>query len=177
VVSTGRAYVNERSGTRIEFSEASPERYLWQRTYPPGTGEADAHYHRDFVQDWTVVEGRARVQVDGDDRDLGPGDSLAIELEQTHKDIHNPFDEPLVVDWRLEPCNDFVECFAAAYVWLLERDRLNDQDEFQMLQLFTILAETKGQSYASGIPVALQRPLIPVMAAIGRLRGYKPRYD
>ncbi len=33
------------------------------------------------------------------------------------------------------------------------------------------------RSYLAGPPVALQKPVIAAAAVLGRLRGYKPRYD
>ena len=177
MLTPGDVHVNDRTGTRFEVAEASRQRLRFRRTYGPRTGEADAHYHLDFVQEWTVVDGRCRVQIDGEDRDLAPGESLAVELGTPHKDAYNPHHEPLVVDWRIEPCNEFIEAYGDAYAHLLVRGELNEQDEFPMLQLFTILAATKGQSFASGPPRALQKVLIPVAALVGRLRGYRPRYD
>jgi hypothetical protein len=52
--------------------------------------------------------------------------------------------------------------------------RLNDQGEFTNLQLFGVLhagARTRGKA---GLPVWLQRPVVMVGAALGRLRGQRP---
>ena len=54
---------------------------------------------------------------------------------------------------------------------------MNDQGEFPDLQLFVVLRATRARSYLAGPPVALQKPVIAAAAVLGRLRGYKPRYD
>ena len=172
----GDVHENRPSGTRLEVTESTPERLRFRRTYPAGTGKADAHVHLDFVQQWTVAEGHGRVVVDGDEMEIGPGDEIRAERSEPHQDPWNPGGEPLVLDWLLEPHNDFIEAYSDAYVWLLDRDRLNDQDEFPMLQLMTILRETRAQSFVVGPPRGLQKLFSPVAAAGGRLRGYKPRY-
>jgi hypothetical protein len=61
-------------------------------------------------------------------------------------------------------------------VWLFERGQLDEQDRFPQLQLFVILRATNARSYAAGPPLALQRAMLPLLAALGRLKGYKPRY-
>jgi hypothetical protein len=72
---------------------------------------------------------------------------------------------------------EFIGGFMNAYAHLLARDELDDQDEFPDLQLFVILNATKAESYAAKLPVRLQRATLPLLAAIGRMRGYRPRYD
>jgi hypothetical protein len=94
-----------------------------------------------------------------------------------HQDIHNPHESDLTVRWTVEPVNDFVEAFADSYKYLLTRDRLNGQDEFTPLQIFPILRATRAQSWLTSIPIPLQKFVIPVGAWLGRLRGYRPRYD
>jgi mannose-6-phosphate isomerase-like protein (cupin superfamily) len=171
----GRTYEGGR-GTRVEVTESNAQRLRLRRTYPAGTGRADPHVHLDFAQRWTVVEGHGRVAIGGDESEIGPGETIGVDRGTEHRDPFNPGGEPLVVDWLIEPQNEFIEAFIDAYVWLLGRDRLNDKDEFPMLQLMTILHATRAQSFAVGPPRIVQRAFIPLAAALGRLRGYRPRY-
>jgi hypothetical protein len=173
---TGDVYENPRTGTRLEVLELSSHRLRFERRYPPGTGRADPHLHLDFTQGWEVASGTATIAVDGDVRRLQPGDSVDIATGTRHQDPYNEGTEPLVVRWRIEPVTEFIHGFLNAYVHLLVRDELNEQDEFPMLQLFVILRATKAQSYAANLPIALQRLTLPLLAAAGRMRGFKPSY-
>ena len=175
LLTAGRTYASGR-GTRFEVKESTPERLRFRRTYPAGTGKADPHVHLDFIQQWTVVEGYGRVAIDGDESEIGPGEEVRVEAGIGHRDPYNPAGDPLVIDWLLEPHNDFIVAFGDAYVWMLERDRLNEQDEFPALQLMTILRATRARSFAVGPPRAVQKAFIPVAAALGRVRGYRARY-
>ena len=45
-----------------------------------------------------------------------------------------------------------------------------------ILQIIALVAATDGESYRTGIPVAVQKAFSPVIEPLGRLRGYKPSY-
>ena len=176
VIQAGESFENPRTGTKLEVRESTAERIVFDRTYPPDTGRSDPHLHFDLAQSWEVLEGRAKAVVDGEAREVDAGDLVEIAMGVPHQDIHNPFESELTVRWTVAPANDFVEAFADCYTHYLTRDRLNSQDEFRPLQLFPILHATRAQSWITSIPIWLQKPLIPVGAWTGRLRGYRPRY-
>jgi hypothetical protein len=175
VVKQGDVYENPRSGTRIEIRELSPERLSFERRYPPGTGRAQAHLHLDFTQRWEVASGAVAVAVDGEARRLEPGESLEVPIGAKHQDPYNESLAEAVVRWRIEPVTEFIDAFLNTYAYLLREDQLNEQDEFPMLQLFVILSATGAQSYAASLPVGLQRATLPLLGALGRLRGYRLR--
>jgi mannose-6-phosphate isomerase-like protein (cupin superfamily) len=176
MLGTGSRYENPRTGGTLEVLEMTPELLRFERLYKPRTGRADPHLHLDFTHSWEVIAGRGRFELDGEERDLGPGESAEIELKRPHRDLFNPFEEEALARFEIRPCNRFVETFFETLVWLFERGRLDEQENFPQLQLFVILHATKAQSFAAGPPLALQRALLPAMAAAGRLRGYKPHY-
>lgn len=176
MIEAGQKFENPRTGTRLEFGEWTPERAVFERTYPPDTGRTDPHVHFDISQTWEVLAGEARYRIEREDREAGVGDLIEIETGTRHRDIYNASDAELRVRWTVSPNNDFVEAFANCYTHYLTRDKLNSQDEFKPLQLFPILHGTKAKSYIATIPILLQKPLIPVGALSGRLRGYRARY-
>jgi mannose-6-phosphate isomerase-like protein (cupin superfamily) len=176
VIQAGETFENPRTGTRLEVRESTPERVVFDRRYRPESGRSDAHVHFDITQGWEVLDGKGKVVVDGETRELEAGDLLEIEIGVKHQDIHNPYGEPLTVRWTVRPVNAFVESFAECYTHYLTRDQLNDQDEFTPLQLFPILRDTKAQSWLATMPIPIQKVVIPVGALVGRLRGHRSRY-
>ncbi len=177
MVRQGDVYANPRTGTRVEFRELSPARLIFERRYPPATGKTDPHLHLDFTQSWEVVSGTATLAVDRESRTFGPGESVHVDAETKHQDPYNDSGEGLTVLWRIEPVNEFVEGFMNAYAHLLAHDRLNDQDEFPTLQLLVILRATRAKSYVASLPIGVQRATIPLLGALGRMRGYRPSYE
>ena len=73
VIQAGETFENPRTGTRLEFREWTPERVVFDRTYPPDTGRADPHVHFDLFQSWEVLSGEAQVVVDGETREVEGG--------------------------------------------------------------------------------------------------------
>jgi mannose-6-phosphate isomerase-like protein (cupin superfamily) len=63
--------------------------------YPPGA-EGILHYHDEQDELYFVHRGTARVEVDGETRDLGPGGLFHAE-STTHRKVSNPGDEDLVL--------------------------------------------------------------------------------
>jgi hypothetical protein len=177
MLAAGSSYENPNNGARLVVLEMTPQILLFERTYKPRTGRADPHLHLDFTQSWEVLSGRARYELDREDRDLGPGERAEIQMGQPHRDLYNPFDDDAGARFEIRPCNQFVETFFETLVWLFSRGKLDEQERFSQLQLFVILHDTKAQSYAAGLPIPLQKAALPLLAAIGRRRGYKPRYD
>jgi mannose-6-phosphate isomerase-like protein (cupin superfamily) len=177
MIQAGETYENPRTGTRLEVRDSTPERVVFDRRYPPNTGRADPHVHFDITQSWEVLSGDARVIVDGETREVKAGETVEIATRVPHQDIHNPHDNELTVRWTVAPVNEFVEAFADSYTYLLTHDKLDDQDEFRPLQLFPVLHATRAQSWITRIPIPVQKLVIPIGAWLGRLRGYRPRYD
>lgn len=63
--------------------------------YPPGA-EGIHHYHDEQDELYFVHRGRARIEVDGETVELGPGGLMHVE-STTPRKISNPGDEDLVI--------------------------------------------------------------------------------
>lgn len=176
MLGTGSRHVNPRTGGTLEVLEATPEVLRFERLYKPRTGRANPHLHLDFVHSWEVTSGRGRFELDGEDRDLGAGEQATVELNRPHRDLFNPYAEEALARFEIRPRNEFVATFFETMVWFFELGRLDAQENIPQFQLFVILHATKAQSFAAGPPIALQKALLPALAVVGRLRGYRPRY-
>jgi mannose-6-phosphate isomerase-like protein (cupin superfamily) len=172
----GEAYEGRR-GTRIAITDRDGPRMSFERRYAPDTGRADPHYHLDFTQTWEALEGEGLIEVGDEKRPLARGDRIPIEPGTPHRDPWNPGDGGLVVRGTFDPSTAFIEGYAEAWAHHLRAGTVNGQDEIPLMQIFVIAKETGGRSYRTGVPRALQDLTLPLVAAIGRLRGFKPRYD
>jgi hypothetical protein len=94
-----------------------------------------------------------------------------------HRDPYLPGAGELRVKGTFDPDTDFIEGYAEAWAHHMRQDTVNDQDEMPLTQILVIARATAGQSYTSRLPRGLQKATLPLIAAIGRLRGYKPSYD
>lgn len=68
---------------------------LAEATVPPG-GTTDEHYHEVSEEIYFITAGTGRVRVDGEERDVRPGDCVVLLPGMRHKLFAGP-DEPLVL--------------------------------------------------------------------------------
>lgn len=86
-------------GARIQElagrSNGLPSHSLAVITHPPGTASRE-HWHTVADEVYFVWSGRGRVQVAGEERAVGPGDTVIIRPGQAHK-VWNDSTEDLVL--------------------------------------------------------------------------------
>jgi hypothetical protein len=177
MLEVGKRYENPATGTAIQIVERTPEHMSFERTYAPNSGRADPHYHLDFTQTWEAVQGRGEIEVDGATRELVAPSRIELDRGTPHRDPYLAGQGELIVRGTFAPCTDFIEGYAAAWAHHLTEGTTNDQDEMPLLQILAIARAANGQSYRAGVPRALQRATLPLVAAIARLRGYRTSYD
>jgi mannose-6-phosphate isomerase-like protein (cupin superfamily) len=176
VLAVGKRYTSPRTGTWLEVVERADGKMKFERSFAPGTGHADPHLHEDLTQTWDALSGEGKIEVDGEEREFRTGDRVAIPPATPHRDPWNPSSTELHVRGTFDPIVEFIEAYAEAYVHHLTEGSLNDQDELPLLQIFVTSKATNGRSWAGSPPIGIQKAGLPLMAAIGRLRGYKPSY-
>jgi mannose-6-phosphate isomerase-like protein (cupin superfamily) len=167
---------NPQTGAWLEASHDGDD-FVIERVMKPHTGKADPHVHHDYVESFEVVDGTATVEIDGRRVTAGAGERIEVPVGTPHRNPYNETDADLHLRHRASPGNVFVESFVSALGHQMENGGVNDQGEFSQLQLFVVLHGTRAKSYRLGIPIWLQKPVIALGAALGRMRGLKPRYD
>jgi mannose-6-phosphate isomerase-like protein (cupin superfamily) len=177
MLEVGKRYESSNTGGWIQVSKRTPEQLQVERLIKPGTGRADPHLHRDFVQSWECISGCGAIDVDGERREFRAGDRVQLPLDTPHRDPYNPGQGELMVRGTFDPVTDFIERYADAWAHHLTNGTVNDQDEMPLLQIFALLDETDGESYRAGIPIALQKASMPLVKRIARMRGYRASYD
>ena len=172
-----KRYVSPESGSWIEITERSGLVMKFERSFALGTGRADPHLHEDLTQTWEALSGEGMIEVDGTEREFRTGDRVELPPSVKHRDPWNPSGSELHVRGTFDPNNDFIESYAEAYAHLLTEGGLNNQEELPLLQILVIARATDGRSSGGSPPIAIQKASLPLLAAFGRLRGYKPSYD
>jgi Cupin domain len=169
-------WTNPRTGAWLESSRDGDDLVI-ERVMKPHTGKADAHRHMDYLESYEVFDGTATIHVDGERRTLGPGERLELPPGVPHVNPYNETDADLRHRHRIgAPGRPFAEAFVSALGHHMENGTVNDQGEFSNLQLFVVLHGTRAQSFRTGIPIWLQKAVLPLGAALGRMRGLKPTY-
>ncbi len=170
-------YTNPRTGAWMRQLDSVAGNMSLERLMKPHSGKADAHVHLDFDERYEILEGTATVELAGRRIEAPAGETVEVPRGTPHRNPYNPTGEDLRLRQTVSPGSEFAECFISSLGHHMEQDTVNDQGEFPDLQLFVVLRATRARSYLAGPPVGLQKPVIAAAAVLGRLRGYKPRYD
>jgi Cupin domain len=176
VLEVGQRYSSERGGW-IKITDRSAGRMSFERSYAPSTGKADPHYHLDFTQTWEALSGAGEIEVDGKVRELRAGERVVLEPGTPHRDPYLPGDGEFHVRGSFDPDTEFIERYAEAWAHHMREGTVNDQDENPLLQILVIAKATGARSYTTRAPKLIQEITLPLVAAFGRLRGFKPSYD
>lgn len=145
-------------------------------TVEPGGAIAEEHIHPLQEDRFEVLEGTVRATVFGEERVLGPGDSLVVPPGAPHR-WWNGGDEGCAVRAVVRPALDFEEFVEMVYG--LARDgRLSEKGgPKSLLQIAPPLSgRFRNHFYLASPPVRLQRLLFAILTPIGRLRGYRSEY-
>ena len=172
----GKRYESARTGGWVQIVERTPDSMTLERLLRPGSGHADPHVHLDLTQTWEAVHGEGLIEVDGEKRPFTAGDRQEMAPGQPHRDPWNPGDGDLIVRGSFDPSTRFIETYAATLIHHFQEGTTNEQDEMPLIQIIAIADETDGQSFRSGIPIALQRASAPIVKLIARARGYRTKF-
>jgi mannose-6-phosphate isomerase-like protein (cupin superfamily) len=171
-----RTWTNPSTGAWVKASPVGGDAVI-ERLMKPHTGKADPHVHLDYAERFEIIDGTATVEVDGRPISVGPGETVEVPVGTPHRNPYNQTDADLQLRHAASPGGPFVEAFISSLGHHMERGSVNAQGEFSDLQLFVVLRGTRAQSYRAGLPLWLQKPVIALGAALGRLRGLKPGYE
>lgn len=172
-----------RPGDVIEIP-ATGERFEFRRRARETNGEVleidfhvkefspPRHVHARVEERVEVISGRARVRVGGKDWTAGPGETVVFPPGVGHT-FQAMGEEMLHFRCEVRP-GEMESCFET--IFGLYRDgKANRHGQPNLLQS-VILAKEYG-IYLPGPPQALQKPAVAVLAAIGRLLGYRATYE
>ena len=143
-------------------------------TVPPGGRVAAAHYHPGPAERFLILRGRVGFLVDGQEKTLGPGESAHIAPGVVH-DWWQVGDEEAEALVEVSPGVRFVEVVGTIFRLARDgkvnargcRDRCNSRS-------WHTSTETR---WCTTPPAAVQRVVMPPLAALGRLLGHRPMND
>lgn len=172
MIETGRTYRHPRNGVEVTVLHDEPERYEIRLVHPTRLKRSRPHVHTDFQQEFVVEEGVAQLKVGRTRHQLGAGERLTLPRGTLHVDPWNDGPRRLVFHNVITPTPRFIPVYVDAVVTALAEGRLADSGDLPLLQVAVLVEATDAKSYGAG-PIAPQRAMLPVFAALGRRRGYR----
>jgi quercetin dioxygenase-like cupin family protein len=142
---------------------------------PPGTRPPGIHRHPNQDERVTVVSGRICVQVGTEAREYGPGESVSMPRGVWH-DFWVVGDEPAEALGEAEPALG-LEMILVTLAGLAKEGKTDKKGRPRPLQGAVIGTFYGEVAQFRTPPPAVQRLLLPPLAALGRRRGLRPYYD
>lgn len=172
----GDELINPITGDRVVFRRVAEDvcevDFFVKQTSP----FTEPHLHAIQSESFEILAGHGRWMVNGVEHDLHPGDRVEIPPGVAHLNPWRVGDEVLHVRQRNTPGLDFDVYFETA-IKAAQRGKALPSGNLDQLHQAVILAGTRSKSYLTTAPVWLQKMLLPLLAALGRRKGYQFRYE
>jgi quercetin dioxygenase-like cupin family protein len=135
-------------------------------------GRVGEHVHPFQEERFDVVTGVLTVSIDGRDGECGSGDTVAIPPGTRHS-FANPTSEPVTAILEIRPALRMEEVFEALAGFAREGRARPGGLPRNPLLLGVFAHEFRDEIRGVRPPYAVQRVLLPVLAAVGRRCGYR----
>ncbi|WP_436346483.1 cupin domain-containing protein [Natronorubrum sp. FCH18a] len=168
---------NPATGERIAFRDRTESALRFEYALEPGgfaVGKVD-HVHPEQDERISVESGTLGVRIEDDEWTATPGTSFGVPAGTGHT-IWNDADDPVQTVIELRPALETHRLFETLF-GLAREGKTNDWGLPGPLQL-AVLADAYREEFAlARVPRSLQRGIATATAPVGRLAGYRARYD
>lgn len=176
--------MGQRARLVVLPSETAGRSFVLEYINQPFTGQfaVPPHLHPTYSETFEIRSGHARYKVGGKEDTAGPGDRVVMpagiphvhpwsdsaeELHVRQTAIANPAD----LRGLTASLQGAITIFGLAGAGKVNRKGIPG-----LLQIAVIIRETMPATYLAGAPIPVQRILLSILAAVGRMAGYRNAY-
>jgi mannose-6-phosphate isomerase-like protein (cupin superfamily) len=156
----------------VTIRSASPELLDVEGRWGPGGKPPPAHYHPEQDEHFEVLEGTLTAKLNGEERDLKPGETLEIPRRTPHQ-IWNRGEVEARASWQTRPALR-TENWFRSIDRLFRQGRVGKNGMPGPLAFGVFLTEYRDVFRLASPPDLIARPLLVVLGLFGRARGYRP---
>lgn len=161
--------------TGVSLHDAPGEGVAEIRLTPDAQGPAE-HVHRTTEERFTVAEGTVQFQIDGRERDLGPGAEVRVSPGTPHT-FRNGRAKPAQMTVRTVPPSDRLGAVVVTLFGLAHDGRVDEQGRPGALRAAAMAGATLDETYFTGAPYPVQRAFGATVGPLARVLGYEPTED
>lgn len=175
----GDVIANPRRGERVTMLQTAGDGHGVLRMrieQGPTTATPPLHMHPRSTERLAVESGALSYRLASDaPRTAKAGEEIIIQPGVAHT-WWNDGPDQLVMTAELDPAGRF-ETFLETIYGLTREGKIGPSGRPHPLQAAVIFHEFRDDFRLANIPAPLQRRLVPLLARIGRARGFKPTYS
>jgi mannose-6-phosphate isomerase-like protein (cupin superfamily) len=174
-----RSISNPATGERIEFTDVAQDngedivRFNW-RSMPGGAITEHVHPHQE--ERFTIVAGEAHFTVNGEERVVGPGETIVVPVGVRHSES-NPGSVEIEGVVELRPALHSKEMHEAFAGLGTEGKTTPRGAPKNPLQLGATLWYFRHESRPTSPPIWVQNLVLPPLSMLAKVFGVHPYYD
>jgi len=180
VVKIGTEIESPQTGERLIFrstaDSSNGQLFRAELIVKPGPYVVRAHIHPSQEESFVVLEGAYGYKIGNRTGVAEPGETLVCPVGVSHSQW-NAGDGILRIYYEHRPALTSAEIFFETQFGLSRDGKLSPKGDINLLQGAVLLQEVGDFIRPSSPPIAVQNTLFPVLAALGRMRGYRARYQ
>lgn len=168
-------------GERMVFTQSGDDTggtaLVFEQFIEAGKGFSNPHMHETQTEHYTVISGQAIYQLNGVEKTAHVGETVVIPPRTPHINPWNNGTEPLHLRRMTTPEGGAMLYFVTLFALVNEGKRLDaTRQELSALQLAVVASYIPAKTYVGYLPIWTQKIGLPLLAVIGWLLGYRPRY-
>jgi len=180
LVKIGTEIESPQTGERLIFrstaDSSNGKLFRAELIVKPGPYVVRAHVHPSQEESFVVLAGVYGYRI-GDTTGLAkPGDTLVCPAGVSHSQW-NAGNDILRIYYEHRPALTSAEIFFETQFGLSRDGKLSSKGDINLLQGAVLLQVVGDFIRPSSPPIVAQNALFPVLAALGRMRGYRARYE
>ncbi len=166
----------ERMVVRVGTAESQGRELIAEFYVPANAPGVPLHLHPQAEETLTVIHGKVEILLArGERKILGPGERVHIPPKTVHS--WRPLGEGVRILGEVRPGARFEEMWRQ-FMGLSQDGKLGPRgNQLPFLQAMVMIREFSDVMALAGPPVFLQQLMAAVLAPIGRLRGYRAKYE
>ena len=173
----GQALNNPSTKERIVFQQTEKdtdgEVVAFDHYMPPSRASSfPEHVQLNQEERFDIMSGTARYCLDGLEREAHAGEAVIVPPGVFHINCWNAGPDELHLRHSFRPALG-ADYFFETMFTLAQSGKANAKGEINLLHLAVIGSEIASQTYRAGIPIPLQHLGLSLLAALGRLLGYR----
>lgn len=179
MTTSDKVFKDSASGETFSFTrtgaDTGGELLEIKTDYRPNSAKPPSHYHPKQQEHFEVVEGGMTVEMQGKQRVYHAGESFDIPQDIPHA-MWNAGDVTARVIWQIRPALNSQTLFET--VWGLRQDgKVGKNGTPNLLQAAVMMRTYDNEFRLVSPPPLVQKILFVPLGFIGRLLGYKARYE
>lgn len=169
-----------QTGERLTFrstrDSSNGELFQAELIVQAGSYVVQSHIHPLQEERFVVLEGKYGWEIGGTRGVAEPGETLVCPAGVPHSQW-NAGDAPMRIYYEHRPALTSAEIFFETQFGLSREGKLSKEGKIALLQAAVLVQEVGDFIRPAWPSIALQDLLFPPLAAVGRLLGYRARYE